>query len=75
MLQDMAYWSVSEARLLVGWGQGEGEVQEEFDGGHDHSRVGVQQPVVQHVHDVIHLLLAAGPVRADHLQHLALRPL
>ena len=63
------------ARLLVGGGHAEGEVQEELDGGHDDRRVGVREPVVQQVHDVVHLLLIARAVDRDRLQHLTLRPL
>ena len=39
----------------MGGGEGEGEVEEELDGGHDDRGVAVRQPVVQHVHQVVHL--------------------
>ena len=45
------------SHLLMGGRHGQREVQEELDGGHDDGRVGVSQPIIQQVHDVIHLLL------------------
>ena len=54
---------------------GQREVQEQLHGGHDHGGVGVQQAVIQHIHDVVHLLLIGGLVARDRLQHLVLRPI
>ena len=65
----------AEAHLLVCGRHAEREVQEDLDRGHDHSGVAVAEPVIQHIHDIVHLLLPGGAVMADKLQHLALCPL
>ena len=49
-------------------------VQEHLDSCHDHSRVGVAEPVIQNIHEVIHFLLPCGPVVTGKLQNLTLRP-
>lgn len=61
--------------LLMSCRHAEGIVEEHLDSGHDHSRVGVTEPVIQDIHKVINLLLPRGPVVAGKLQNLTLRPL
>lgn len=53
----------------------EGVMEEHLHSGHDDSRVGVAEPVIQDVHEVIHLLLSSWSVVRCKLQHLTLRPL
>ena len=53
----------------------QGVMEEHFHSGHDDSRVGVAEPVIQDVHEVINLLLSRWPVVRGKLQHLTLRPL
>jgi hypothetical protein len=65
----------SGRHLLVVVRHGQRQVEEHLDGGQHHRGVGRRQPVVQRVHDVVHLLLGAGLEVAHKLQHLALRPL
>ena len=48
---------VMMANLLVSGRHRESVVQEQLDSGHYDSGVGVAEPVVQHIHEVIHLLL------------------
>ena len=62
------------SHLLMRCRHGESVVQEHLDSGHDHSRVGVAEPVIQHIHEVIHLLLIRGSVMGGKLQNLALSP-
>ena len=65
----------ADAHLLVCGRHAECEVQEDLNRGHDHSRVAVAEAVIQHIHDIVHLLLPCGAVVANKLQHLALCPL
>lgn len=51
------------------------EVQKHFDGGHGYSAVAVAETVIQNVHEVVDLLLSAGPMMAGQLQDLTLSPL
>ncbi len=60
--------------LLMGGWHAECVVQEHLDCSHDHSRVGVAEPVIQNVHEVIHFLLIRGPVVGGELKNLALSP-
>lgn len=61
--------------LLVIVGHGECEVEEHLHGGQHHRTIRGAQPVVQGIHDVIHLLLALWDISAHEVQNLALCPL
>lgn len=61
--------------LLMSRRHGERVVQEGLGRGQHHSTVGGVQPVLQHIEQIIHLLLCRWLVNHHQLQHLALRPL
>lgn len=61
--------------LLMSCRHAQGVMEEHFHGGHHDCRVGVAEPVIQDIHEVIHLLLSGWPIVRGKLQHLTLCPL